>query len=449
MSSDLIDKIKKLPTTPGVYLFHDGTSEVIYVGKAASLRSRVGSYFKKNLAYERPIEFVMERVTDIEVRQTDSVVEAFFLEQELIKKFQPAYNVLGKDDKSFVYLCVTDEDFPRFEILRRTDLEVVSKRKITEKEIDQRVNCHLCGNDKFKNRQTGVKFLRIYGPFDSKFTLTEALKVLRKIFPYHNRKEKTEKGCLDFQLGLCPGPYVGAISKNDYRKNIHAIEGVMKGKKKELIGRLEKEMKQSAKKLVFERAVELRNQIFALRHIQDLALINDKSNFKVDDDLEKEFFRVEGYDISNISGQFNVGSMVVFDNVTGELIANKSQYRKFKIKTIIGADDTGSLREVIFRRFGNDWTTPNLLLIDGGQGQVSAVRATLKSLGLELPILGVAKGPERKKLDLRLELPDDLIGQKKLKIEQFLKRKDLIRNIRDEAHRFAINYHRKLREKLN
>ena len=412
VSKKLSEKIKKLPKTAGVYIFKDKSGILLYVGKAASLKSRVSSYFAKNLNYERPIEFVIDKIFDIEIKKTDTVIEAYFLEQEIIKKHQPKYNTLGKDDKSFVYVCLTRDDFPRFVVRRKTDLEDEGEKK----------------------------YKKVYGPYAARHLVENALRILRKIFPYHNSAKKTEVGCLDYQIGLCPGPHDGAISKRDYAKNIKGIEMMMKGKKKSLIKTLEKEMREHSKLHEFEKAAEKRNQIFSLKHIQDIAMISKRSadNFSSD-----ETFRIEGYDISNISGNFCVGSMVVFDNENGELEANKKRYRKFKIKTVDGVDDVAALKEVLFRRFRNDWPLPTFILLDGGVGHLNMAKELLQEMRVVVPILAVSKGPKRNKLDLNY-LKEEF---KDKTMKKVIADEIIIASIRDEAHRFAISYHRKLREK--
>lgn len=418
--SRLENKITKLPNSPGVYIFKNKTGEIIYVGKATSLKDRVSSYFDltpspspyKGGGGKRPIELMISEVVNINIKKTETVLEAYILEQELIKDIQPKYNVDGKDDKSFSYVVITKEDFPKFLILRKTDLE--------------------------KNQKM---YLKIYGPYVSKKNIEIALKILRKIFPYHNKSQKTEKGCMDYQIGLCPGPYDGVISKKDYAKNIRGIQMILEGKKKNLITKMKTEMAMYSKNEEFEKAAEARNKIFALQHIQDIALISnrdDKSeilNSESETNSKYKKFRIEGYDISNISGKYSVGSMVVFDNSEGELKANKSQYRKFKIKIVEGANDVASIEEVLARRFKNNWPRPDIILLDGGAGHLSAARRILKNYKIEIPLMAVAKGPSRKKLDIRTfgsipKIPQNLITQ-----------------VRDEAHRFAISYHRKLRKK--
>ncbi|MEA2007460.1 MAG: GIY-YIG nuclease family protein [Patescibacteria group bacterium] len=405
---ELKEKIKKLPETPGVYLFKNSRETVLYVGKAVSLRDRVRSYFSDANNFTRPIEYVLDQVKKIETKKTDSVLEAYIKEQELIRLLKPKYNVIGKDDKSFVFVCITNEEFPTFLIKRKTDLE-----------------------------SEGIKeYSKVYGPFTSKYMIVRALKIMRKIFPYHSAKQKTEKGCLDFQIGLCPGPYAGEVDQKQYRKNIRGIEMMLKGKKKTLMKQIKKDMKKFSKDCKFEKAAEKRNQFFALGHIQDMAIINDENLVNHDFSLSnRKKMRIEGYDISNIGGQFNVGSMVVFEGCAQNIEPSSSHYRKFKIKTIDGADDIGAMKEILERRFGNKWSLPDLILLDGGKGHLSVGKQVLCKRKLKIPILAIAKGSTRKKLDVYSHGEIPHISKK------------IITQVRDEAHRFAINYHKKLRKK--
>lgn len=420
-------KVASLPQNPGVYFFRGAKGEILYIGKATNLRSRVQSYFRGEHNRGEWIVKMVSLVEDIDFRETDSVLEALILESNLIKKHQPKYNTLEKDDKSFAYFVITKEEFPRVLIVRKTDISKDGKEFVSKK---------LMKLEKLKAS---------FGPYTSKAQMETALKIIRRIFPFHALKQKSEKGCLDFQLGRCPGPYAGAISKEDYKKNIRGIRMILEGKKKRLVTTLEKEMKEVAKKHEFEKAAELRNKIFALNHIRDIALITrDMEQLTVDENLNvkgqmSKVFRIEAFDISNTGGQNSVGSMVVFEN--GK--PNKSQYRKFKIKTIEGSDDVGSMREVLLRRFKNDWAMPDLVLLDGGQGHLSMAEKLLhEELGLAVKIVAVAKGPTRKKLDLRFEGGD--FGAE---VKKILENDNLLKSIMDEAHRFAITFHRKIRRK--
>jgi len=387
---------------------------------------------------------MIHQVVDIETQETDSVLEALILESNLIKKYQPKYNVKEKDDKSFSYFVITKEEFPRVLILRETELEKNGAKSRT-----------VLGRSKRVSEDGPLKGAKIFGPYTSKKQMEIALKIMRKIFPFHSHKNKTERGCLDFQLGRCPGPYAGAISKADYAKNIRGIQMILEGKKKGLVGRMERDMQILAKKNEFEKAAEMRNKIFALSHVQDVALITqefrgphpsaaaDTFSQREKGSME-EIFRVEAYDISNISGEHAVGSMVVFDQ--GE--PNKKEYRKFKIKTVEGSNDVAMMREVLSRRFNNDWMQPDLILLDGGQGHLNMAEKLLHDFGFVIPLIAVAKGPSRKNLKIQISnFKTDPNAKIQNEINKIIVDKNLVKYIMDEAHRFAIGYHRKLRKR--
>ena len=387
-----------IPETPGVYLMKDARENLLYIGKAANLKRRVSSYFTRPHDYR--IQKMVSEIRSIDYKKTDTALEALILEASLIKKHQPPFNVREKDDKSFLFVEITKEKFPRVLLVR--------------------------GKDK-KNK--GGLF---YGPFISGLSIHEALKILRRIFPWSIHPMEIigtfKKPCFDSQIGLCPGTCMGAISPTDYKKNIRNLKLIFEGKKEKILKTLEKEMAVESNKLQFERAAKLRGQIFALTHIQDVALIrNSEFGFP---ELQKEPIRIEGYDISNISGDSAVGSMVVFTN--GK--ANVEQYRKFKIRTIKQSNDVGMLKEILHRRLKHsEWPLPSVMLIDGGKPQVNAVREVLEEFGFRIPIVGIAKGPARKKNEFIGVVPNNTTE------------KILIR-VRDEAHRFAISYHRVLRK---
>ncbi len=408
---------KKFPETPGVYLMKNASGTIIYVGKAGNLKRRVSSYFL--LARPKPgeggrppsfvktsegrhdsrIEQLVKTIHSIEIRQTDTALEALILESQLIKEYQPTYNVLEKDDKSFLYVEITDERFPRVLLVR--------------------------GKDNPKSSA--------FGPFTSGSSLREALKIVRRIFPWSTHLPEQvgtlKRECLECQIGLCPGTCIGAIERDAYLRNIRNIKRFFEGKKKKILTALEKDMSSASKKLQFEEAEKIKWQIFALQHIRDVAFLKN-------DDLEPKLegvgtsVRIEGYDISNISGTSAVGSMVVFENNK----PNKAEYRKFRIRGANEPNDVGMLKEVLERRLENKWPLPQLIRIDGGLGQVSMARNVLRKFKLDIPVVGLAKGPERKN--------NFLIGR----IPEGIKKEILIR-VRDEAHRFAIRYHKKLRSK--
>ena len=392
---------KRLPDTPGVYLMKDARGRILYIGKAGNLRRRVSSYFQK--AHDYRIEKLVSEIRKIDHRPTDSALEALILESTLIKKHQPPYNIREKDDKSFLYVEITKEKFPRVLLVRGKELAQESRGTI-------------------------------FGPFTFASNLKEALRIIRHIFPWNTHDPEQlahfKRPCFDYEIGNCPGVCTGHLSAKEYAKTVRYIRAFFEGKKQAILKSLEKEMKQAAKKLEFERAAKLRGQVFALRHIRDTALVN-KDEFGDFSDTRytlPDTRRVEGYDISNISGTSAVGSMVVF--VGGE--PDLDEYRKFRIRWVTQSDDTGMLKEVIERRLGNDWPLPDLMLIDGGKGQVHAVESVLSEQGVKIPVVGIAKGPERKK--------NEFIGM----LPKWADKEVLIK-VRNEAHRFAITYHRTLR----
>lgn len=370
----------------------NATGAIIYVGKATSLKHRVLSYFQKNLPIKTAKQ--MSEVVDIDYIETDSAVEAILLESRLIKKYSPTYNIKEKDDKSRLYIHITREDFPRVYSLRETDLVSIKEKNPI-----------------------------LYGPFFSGQSLALALELIRKIAPFRSCRKLPKKRCLYGYLGLCSAPCVGEVEKTEYRKNIRLVRDFFEGKKDRVISSLNRELKAFSKKQQFEEAAKVRDRLYALEHL--------KQAFAIKKETDTIFDRVEGYDISNISGNFATGSMVVF--VDG--LAEKSEYRKFKIKSVIGADDTAMMNEVLRRRFRNDWAKPDLIVIDGGKGQVNTAVTVLKSLNLNIPVVGLAKGPDRKK--------DEIITS------QLLPRSEigLFKQVRDEAHRFARGYYQKLHRK--
>ena len=384
----MIAKIKRFSDTPGVYFMRDKNRRVLYIGKASSLKRRVLSYFQR--PQEDRIEKMLSQVNSIDIQKTDSVIEALLKENELIKKFQPKYNVKLKDDKTFLGIFITKEDWPK-----------VMPARITEK----------------------LPKGEFYGPFPQSSSVRDALQVIRKIFPFrYSCEPNSGKACFEYHMGLCPGVCVGKLTKAEYQSTILQIKLFLKGKKKQVIKNIEKEMKLAAKNLEFEKAAKLRDRIFALKHIQDVALIQAE-DMQVQNDIPK---RIEAYDISNISGQFAVGSMVVFT----EGLIDKNQYRKFKIKDIKGINDVKDIKEILDRRLKHkEWSYPNLIIIDGGRGQVNGAKEVLSQNKIDIPVIGIAKGPKRDK--------NLIIQDKELNID-----KKLLLRIRDEAHRFAISYYR-------
>jgi excinuclease ABC subunit C len=422
-------KIKggRLPDEPGVYLMKDAAGNVIYVGKATSLKRRVSSYFQGDRTDDRG-ERIAQMVSEIRVIDyiaKPTVIEALILEANLIKHYFPPYNVKDKDNKSFLYLVITKEDFPKPLLLRGTEI----------------------GDDAAK------KFKAMFGPYTSPRALRSALDLVRRAFPWSTcgppknvdgrvgAHGHAPRACFYYHLRQCPGVCIGAISKKDYAKIIRDLIRFFEGKKDGLLKTYKREMKAAAKARRFEEAAELRNKIFFLEHIQDIAILK-REDADVDKIREGEapvnvFGRIEGYDISNISGTSSVSSMVVFEDGAPA----KAEYRKFRIKTVAGPNDVASIRETLMRRFRNAWRKPDLILVDGGVPQVNAAVQVVRHFGLGIPVVGLAKGPDRKK--------DELVcDHNNLEICKVCERhKDMLVKVRDEAHRFAVKYHRQVRSR--
>jgi excinuclease ABC subunit C len=414
MDSQVIKKIiSKLPDQPGVYLFKRA-DKILYIGKATSLRDRVRSYFNKDIVSTRSplISKMISEFDKIDHIKTDSVLEALILEAHLIKKYQPDANIAQKDNKSFNFVVITQEDFPRVLTVRSRELLIKNPYDIAYS----------------------------FGPFPNGGQLREALKLVRKLFPYRDKcvpvselKEKQiPKPCFNRQIGLCPGVCSGEVSKAEYTKQIKNIILFFEGEKKSLVKNLEKQMKEYAKEKNFEKAGQVKKTIFALNHIQDVSLIKD--DFTNNAGLDSiDTFRIESYDIAHMSGQNVVGVMTVVED--GEI--NKSEYRKFRIKENPGVNDTKALREVLERRLGHiEWKYPNLIVVDGGKSQINAINEVLRKNNQDIPVVSVVKDERHK--------AREILGDKKwLKYE-----KEIILS-NSEAHRYAIGFHKQLRNKIS
>jgi len=399
---------KKLPDAPGVYFFLGTKKQILYIGKATSLRNRVRSYFSSDIVEKRSqiIAKMVLEAKNIEWTETDSVLEALILETNLIRTHKPLYNTKSKDDKSYNHLVITNEEFPRVLVVRGKDL--------TEKFTDQEIKYH-------------------FGPFPSGGLFREALKIVRKLFRFYDTKtplgeEKTRmaKGKIDFnrQIGLYPE----TTSPQEYEKTIRHLRLFFEGKKRQVIAELEKEMMAEAKVERFEEAHMIKKRIFALNHIQDIALMKDDSRVYRD---EKRV-RIEAYDVAHLQGSDMVGVMTVIES--GE--PAKNEYRKFKIKDIDSANDTGALKQMLSRRLSHpEWPFPQLIVVDGSTAQKNAAELILRQHAMLIPVVGVVKDERHK--------PIRIIGQKKLL--DIHKHSILLANA--ESHRFAIAYHRDKRSK--
>ncbi len=395
-----------LPDKPGVYFFKHGKN-ILYVGKATSLKDRVRSYFNVDLNITRGLGIVqmVELADSISFIETDSVLEALILEAAQIKKHRPKYNVKEKDDKSFNFVVITKEAFPRVLLVRGKQLR-------EDEELAKQI--------KFQ-----------FGPFPQGSELKEALKIIRKIFPFRDKcLPKVGKPCFNAQIGLCPGVCSGAVSELNYAQTIKNLKRLFEGKKKDIIKDLEKQMKVLAGKQEFEKAGEIKKKIFTLGHIQDISLIKYRDNRE-----RIGAFRIEAYDIAHLAGKDTVGVMAVV--LDGEM--DKSSYRKFTIKGRGKdvANDIENLKEILSRRFNHDeWTLPQIIVLDGGKAQLKAGQNILTTLGLDIAAVSVVKD--------EFHRAREILGDKKIIREH--EREIILAN--SEAHRFAIHFHRQIRGRM-
>jgi excinuclease ABC subunit C len=548
---DFSDALKKLPMSPGVYLMKDIQGNVIYVGKAKALKSRVSSYFRTFSAHTPKTQTLVVNIDEFEYILTDTEVEALILEGNLIKQYKPRFNVRLKDDKAYPYIKITHEAFPR----------VIKVREV--------------------KRDKGL----YYGPYTSDYDVNQTLDVIKKVFPirqcHRDLSKKNQRPCLNYHIKQCLGPCKGTVYESDYQKIIQEIVLFLTGKEQELLTQLEAKMMEYAQSMKFERAALIRDQLNSLRHLsvkqkvtsasgidQDVVglsreedkaclmiffvrngLLLSRESFMLEDVknesdselmhqlllqfyggaaffpkeillshavddastfetwltqlaqkrvyvltpqkgdkkklvdmvltntreyLDKHFEtivardramharlvdfaqllslnkvpkRIEAYDISNIMGVFSVGSMVVYE----QGIKKKSDYRRFKVRTIEGPNDYGSMMEVIYRRFKRAENTeeskgfeklPDLLLIDGGKGHVKVVRDVLVALGLDssIPVVGMVKN-DRHKTEALFFNGDSIPLDPHSDMFKF------VAGVQEEVHRFAISYHRSLRDK--
>jgi excinuclease ABC subunit C len=396
-------KATELPDAPGVYFFLDAKKTVLYIGKATSLRSRVRSYFAADIREKRSelIENMVAEAASVETTITDSVLEALILETNLIRTHKPRYNTRSKDDKSYNHLIITNEEWPRLLVVRGKDLT----EKFTEKEVKYH-----------------------FGPFPSGGLLREALKIVRKLFQFYDTNQpvgqettKLARGTVDFnrQIGLYPKH----TDKPLYDRTIRHLRLFFEGKKRAVIDELTKEMMALAKKEQFEHAAIIKRQIFALEHIQDIALIKaDRAATRTGATL-----RIEAYDIAHMDGKDMVGVMTVVEGSEPQ----KSEYRKFKITTLKDANDPAALKEVLKRRLAHpEWPYPNVIVVDGNEVQKRTAELVLSELAFMIPVVAVVKDDRHK--------AHHILGNQTLITAHKLE----ILHANAEAHRFAITYFR-------
>ncbi len=423
------EKVRTFPQSPGVYLMKDAAGTVIYVGKAKNIRSRAGSYFLKEAAENLRTSELVKQIRDIDYIPTETEVDALLKENRLIKDIRPKFNKDLKDGKSYPYLQIrVREEFPRVEVTRTP-------------------------------RRAGV---RLYGPFTSATNLRAAVNVLQRVLqfrtctlPIKSSEDRWRwfRPCLLHSIRQCTAPCGFRVGRDDYRKQIKKLILILEGKKGKLLRRMKREMTDASAALQFEKAARIRDEIAAL---ETLDLRGDAKNddqpevFPLDPKkglkglrkvlgLAKTPRSIEGFDIAHLSGQETVASLVSF--LDG--LPFKDYYRRYKIKTVEGVDDFASMREVVFRRFkrlhDEESVFPDILLIDGGKGQLNAALDAFRALGIEPPtLLSLAKQEEE------IFRPG---AAESIKLSRHSAALRLLQYVRDEAHRFAQHYHHTLRKK--
>lgn len=430
---EISSALASLPHRPGVYIFRDQSKKVIYVGKAINLSRRVKSYFQRN-ANEWKIQELTQQTVDIQIIETVSEFDALLLEAKLIHQHRPKYNAIAKDDRTPLYIVLTlSETLPRIIFTRKSELEHIKKNK---------KDC-------------------VFGPFQSTGSAYSIMKQIRVIVPYCTQKKRTGKPCFYTHLGLC-NPCPSFLEKNPeekalkaYRKNIYRLKSILSGNAHAVMGQMTREMESMAKNLQFEQAAlvqkRIQNYYRLLEHKNNPAVYLEPDGLTLAyeeelNDLARVLHpyypslvhinRIEAVDISNISGKFATASLVVLT----QGVADKKEYRRFRIRRNAGPNDTAMVAEVVERRFGHrEWPLPSLLVIDGGKGQVRATHQILENMGISLPIIGLAK---------RFEEIIILHTRTFISIKLSLSRPGLhiLMRVRDEAHRFARSYHRLLRQ---
>ncbi|MEO5499407.1 MAG: excinuclease ABC subunit UvrC [Candidatus Saccharimonadales bacterium] len=471
MTDALSKKLKTLPGEPGVYFHKSKDGEVIYVGKAAVLKNRVRQYFQASRLRDAKTDALVAEIADTDWITVETELDALFLESEMIKRYMPRYNIALRDDKSQLFVRIPMQDaYPSV--------------TYTRSPLDDNAT--------------------YFGPYYNGWAVKKALRYLRRVFPYSTHETMPNRLCLQYHIGLCPGVEEQMISSTEYKEILKKLLRYLRGERKSLMREIEKDMKQAAKEHKFEEATRLRNRLRDLKELQRQIVFGDREFMDISKDqglaglktllgLKEIPRRIEGYDISHMSGTNNVASMVV--STSG--IADKGQYRKFKMQ-LPGNDDFGHMRETMRRRFSGkhtDWPTPDLIVIDGGKGQLSAASEVVRELGVDVPMIGLAKREEEivvhetlsnvtlniqgisawareknpfdepsampmggKALEskyVRLYTEDgykagmtDENGQfvliKLPKNSHIIK---LIQRLRDESHRFAVSYHSTLKRK--
>ena len=369
MNKKLEAKLKELPRGPGVYFHKSASGEIIYVGKAAVLRNRVRQYFQSQRDMDIKTRALVAEIEDTDWTETESEIDALFLESEMVKRYMPRYNILLRDDKSQMYIRIDMKSEWPYVCFTRNPSD------------------------------DGADY---YGPYYNGYAIKKALRYLRRVFPYYTKPQKaSERADLDSHIGLSPRP---GTTSSEYKATLKKLVRYFEGGRKTIAKEIEKEMHQAAKAQDFETAARLRNRLNDLRELQRKIMFGDREFLDISKDkalsdlvtllgLPKVPARIEGYDISHMGGVNVVASMVVFTNG----VSNRSEYRKFKTK-IERNDDTGNMSETLLRRFSpknvQAWGMPDLILIDGGKGQLDAAIRAMKEREVTVPVISIAKREE-------------------------------------------------------
>lgn len=413
-------KLKELPKEPGVYFHKNRDGEVIYVGKAAILRNRVRQYFQSPERKDAKTRALVAEIDDTDWIVVDTEMDALFLESEMIKRYMPKWNILLRDDKTVTYVRID----------MKSEVPYVSMTRNPEDD--------------------GAEY---YGPYYGKVAIQRALRIMRRVFPYYDKPYNGRK-TLNTDLGLTPGIEVGKTTPHEYKRNLRRMISYLKGNRKKLLRDIEKMMYEAAANGEYEKAAELRNQLFGLKGMGTKIVFSDKEFLDISSDqalcdlqellgLAKPPVRIEGYDISHQSGKNVVGSMVCFINGT----ADRTKYRRFKLRKQQN-NDPESMHEVLTRRLRhlNDWGRPDLIVLDGSVGQLNAVRAELAAENI--PVIGRDKsGDHSKNARVRLVIPENVEDYQMVELAPDSHIAKLIARIDDESHRFAIQYHTLLKRK--
>lgn len=439
MTTELQDKLKGLPAGPGVYFHKDSDGKIIYVGKAAILKNRVRQYFQKSRRRDPKTDALVAEIADTDWITVESEMDALFVEAELVRRYMPRYNILLRDDKSSIYVRIDyDSDYPSI--------------TFTHRPLDDKA--------------------KYFGPFFNGGEVKRALRYLRRVFPYSTHTGVMPKrACLQYHLGLCPGLEEHKTLLADYRANLRKLMQFLRGERQKVVDKMELDMQRASKKQDFEKAAEIRNQYYALKALSKQIVFSDKEFLDISKDRGLQGLsdllglplvprRIEGYDISHMQGTDNVASMVVFTNG----IPDKANYRKFKMR-IPGNDDFAHMHEAITRRCSEKnikaWGLPDLFLIDGGKGQVAAATRARDELGIDRPMVGLAKREE----EIVVHIEKSRVQVSKIELQKqnaFVNESDdflmillpknsdivkLLQRVRDESHRFAVSYHSVLKGK--